>query len=647
MPDILSVTKKAAVVKHAGKLVAVAASSGAALVTIFSALYSYGMIGNTESHQSIGNLGAAWVGLRPSVDTAASIGDTVHYAATVTDRNGSILVGARPTWTTGDSTVAIVRPDGSVIARGPGKTVVSVVVGKLVAHSRILVQQRVATVEVAVGGGDSVVTIPEGSHLQLKARALDARGYRIAGVVPSWHIDDSTVAAVDTAGALTGRNAGRTVVTAKVDAVSGRAGVSVVTPASAIALVAGSSQRAVAGMALPQAVVVRATNRRGAPAAGKLVTFRLTDGQGSVEPTTVRTDADGRARATWTLGAYPGRQWLFASVENVDSALTVVAEADPVASNTRVAVLADQLTGRAGEALADSIGIRVTDSIGRILPDVPVRWVAVDGTVETQSSRTDSLGVARAQWKLARRTGTQRARAQVGSGPGSRDIPAITVTATALAGAPAAVVVESGDNQRAAAGADLPRPIVVRVVDATGNGVSGAKLDLAASGGSVPDSVLRTDSLGVARTGWTLGRSAGAYTLAIHAEGVKKVIKVAAQAKPAAPANLSFDDVPGRVKGGKSAARTKRLYALVTDLYGNPVPDAKVSFSVTSGTVTPARAVSDARGRAALTWKLGAKPGEQILTGAVRATDVRGQYATEVAGREPAAKMASLKSAAR
>src|SRR6478672_2584524 len=116
MPQMPAVAKKAQWFKHAGKLVTIAASSGAALVSIFTALYSYGVIGHSESHQSIGNLGAAWVGLRPAIDTASSIGDTVHYAATVTDKSGSILVGARPTWTTGDSTVARVLPDGSVIA---------------------------------------------------------------------------------------------------------------------------------------------------------------------------------------------------------------------------------------------------------------------------------------------------------------------------------------------------------------------------------------------------------------------------------------------------------------------------------------------------------------------------------------------------
>src|SRR2546423_4141216 len=347
-------------VKHTAKLVAVTASSGAALVSIFTALYSYGVIGQAESHQSIGNIGAAWVGLRPAIDTATAISDTVHYAATVTDKNGSILVGARPTWTTGDSSIATVLQDGSVTAQGPGRTMVSVVVGKLVTHSTIVVQQRVARVEVGRASGDSLLVFPEGTQVQLVARPMDSRGFTIEGLETAWHIDDNSVASLDSAGLLTGKSAGRTSIGARIEGVAGKAGVSIVTPASAIALVAGTNQRTLAGKTLPQAVVVRATNKRGTAASGKRVTFRVGDGQGAADPASAVTDADGRARTSWTLGADPGRQILFASVENVDSALAIVAEADPVAANTRVTALVEKLSGQAGAPMSESLGIRAS-----------------------------------------------------------------------------------------------------------------------------------------------------------------------------------------------------------------------------------------------------------------------------------------------
>jgi hypothetical protein len=646
MDKLLESAKRAQWIKHTAKVVAVAASSGAALVSILTALVSYGVIGQTESHQSIGNMGAAWVGLRPAFDTATALGDTVHFAATVTDRNGSILVGARPTWTTGDPNIASVLQDGSVIARGPGRTMVSVVVGKLVAHSTVIVHQRVANVDVGRASGDSVIILPEGAQLQLRARAMDARGYPIAGLEPTWHIDDSSVAALDSTGLLTAKSAGRTMIGARVEGVADRTSVSVVTPASAIALVAGINQRAIAGKTLPQALVVRATNRHEGPAAGKKITFRLAEGQGSVDPPSAVTDADGRARATWTLGADPGRQTLFATVENVDSALAIVAEADPVASNTRVTSMVERLSGLAGLLLSDSVAVRVTDSTGRSLPDVPIRWTPIDGgSVEVASARTDSLGVASARWTLGKKTGTQRLRAQIGVGPGL-GIPPITISALALAGAPASIVAGSGDNQRAPAGAELPKTLVFRVLDVNGSGVAAAALALSPSGGILSDTALVTDSLGVARTRWTMGHSAGDYSMAVHVEGVKDLLKVVARATPASAANLAFDDVPGD-KRSRDVSKSKKLFALVTDVYGNPVPDARVTFSVKSGTVTPARAVSDAKGRAALTWKLGSKAGEQTLKGIVRGTDVTGEYVTQVGPLVPLAKPASIRSASK
>ncbi len=637
-------------VSRAGKGVAVVASTGAALVSIISALYSYGVLGKSEAHQSIGNYGAAWVRLRPTVDTAFAIGDSIHYAATVADKNGSILVGARPTWTTGDSTVASVGEDGAVVARGPGQTTVTVIVGTFVATSRLVVKQRVAGVVVSSSIGDTAINVLEGSELQLRARALDARGHGIVQAGAAWHIDDSSVAVLAPTGVLSARNAGRSVVSAKIDGKSGYLPVSVMTTATALNVVGGAAQRALAGRALPQPIVVRAVNRRGAPASGKTVTFRPAEGAGKTDPSTAVTDADGRARTSWTLADYPGRQWLSVQVENVDSAIAVVAEADPVAANTRVAAVSDDLRGRAGEAI-DSIAVRVTDSTGRVLADVPVQWTALDGgVVEAFDARTDSVGIARARWTLSRKVGEQRARVQIGIGAAGRGIAPVTLQVHAAAGAPTDMLIANGDRQRTAAGATLKKAVVVRVIDANGNGVADVPLVLSLSSGSVPDSVLNTDSVGNASIRWTMGRSASIHTLAVHVDGIKKLLKVTATAAAGSPANLSFEDAPAD-KGTRSKA--KRLYALVTDVYGNPVADAPVTFSSKSGTVVPTRAVSDAKGRVLLRWTPSSAAGEQTLNGIVRATDVKGSYVAQVgkpdtkpAASKPAASKAAASKAA-
>jgi hypothetical protein len=375
-----------------------------------------------------------------------------------------------------------------------------------------------------------------------------------------------------------------------------------------------------------------------------LVKFRLADGQGSLEPSSAITDADGRVRTVWTLGDLPGRQTLFATVERVDSALTIVAEGEPVAANTRLTVLSEKPSGNAGRELADTIAIRVSDSTGRALADVPVAWVALDGgRAQAIDARSDSLGEAHARWILGPKAGTQRLRAQVGSGHGKGAVPPVTVHATALAGVPVGLVIVSGDAQRGAAGEPLAKALVLRVVDSAGNGVADAELELSPSDGSVPDTSIHTDSLGIARVRWTLGHTAGDHSLAVHLDGMKKLLKLTAIARPAGPANLSFDDAPGE---SKSSHARKQLVALVTDAFGNPVPDARLSFSTRSGSVTPSRAVSDARGRVKVSWTLGGKPGDQSLLGSVQGTDVRGSFIVAGAGSptKTPAKTASAKS---
>jgi hypothetical protein len=620
------------------KGVALTTSSAAAIISIVGALYTYGVIGHSASHKTIGNIGAAWVRLKPVADSANAIGDTVHFAATVADKNGSILVGASPVWTTGDSTIATVSADGSVIARGPGTTSVKAVVGDIVASASVVVKQLVAGVAIVNPAGDTTVSILEGNQLQLHAHALDARGHVVPGRLAMWHIDDTTIATIGPTGILFGTKGGHGLVSANVEGASAYLPVTVVTPAADLAVVGGTGQRALAGHQLPQRIVVRAVTRKGAPATGKVVTFRLRGAQGKLDPQSAITDGDGRARTQWTLGDDPGIQTLLATVENVDSAASIDAEAEPVAANTRATPIVAALHARAGATLTDSVGVRITDSTGRVLAGVPVRWTAIDGTVQPASPRTDSAGVARAQWTLSSHTGSQRLRVFVG--PTDSRIAPSTISAIAAAGSPAKIIVVSGDRQHGTAGAALPKSIVLRVVDVAGNSAAQVPVTLAVSGGTVDDVGMTTDADGVVRIHWTMGHTSGDYGLTVTTEGVSKPAKVIAHAASSTAANLSFDDAPA-AKDARPNAR--RIIATVTDIYGNPVADAAVSFLAKDGAVSPTRAVTDDRGRVSLSWMTGGSAGEQTLRGIVRGTDVAGAFVAQIVQAGAAKPTAKVK----
>src|SRR5690606_508721 len=72
--------------------------------------------------------------------------------------------------------------------------------------------------------------------------------------------------------------------------------------ASELAVVGGDGQSGVAAQPLPQAVAVVVRAGAGQPISGAPVDFEVTSGGGSVLPASVTSDAQGEARAVWTLG---------------------------------------------------------------------------------------------------------------------------------------------------------------------------------------------------------------------------------------------------------------------------------------------------------------------------------------------------------
>ena len=162
------------------------ASTLAALTTVFSFLYSSGFIGR---HLSNG-LRASWITLNPVADTSFALGDTIHLAATITDKNGAVILGARPTWTSERPSVATVLPDGSVIVKTPGVTSILAAVDDRTARAHIFVRQRVTALR---REKDSTVSVPEGEQGTLTVWALDARGHIVRGREVAWASDDSTM----------------------------------------------------------------------------------------------------------------------------------------------------------------------------------------------------------------------------------------------------------------------------------------------------------------------------------------------------------------------------------------------------------------------------------------------------------------------
>jgi hypothetical protein len=594
-------------------------SAGAGLVSILS--YTHALKSKFEADSlAAGTLAVRWVRVTPMADTAASIGDTIQLAVTATDSRGNALLGAPTLWNSADTSVAEVDSAGTVVARGNGATSVTVTVGAKSARAQVVVRQKPVELRVM---NDSVLRMPEADRRRAKARLVDARGHEVPSYAAKWRSADASIAAVDSLGNASGIAPGRTTFTATLDGMIAQLGVEVYPVPASLTLLSGDGQRAPAGRRVAQPVTVQVVSRSGRPIPGIPVRFGPEEGAGRVEPQADSSDAQGIARASWTLGGFPGRQSLSLSAEGVANPTVVTAEAEPVAANTRVAQVSEHLEGPAGATLAEPVTVRITDTSGVAMVDVPVAWSAGDdGSIAAAEARTDSLGEARARWTLGPRSGGQRAYVQVGS---ARTVPRFAVSAIAGAGAAAKATLVGTAKYEGSVGKVLRPPVEIRVVDRAGNQVGGVAVTLLPASGTVADSIVTTDSTGLVRVHWTLGRTAGAQHLTADVEGIERAIEISARAVAAGPANLAFVTP----KPGTASRAVQSLDVDLSDAYGNPVADQAVVFSTKFGTVSPARVMTDGRGRAHTRWSPASKVGKRTLVATVKGTDVRATFVLE------------------
>jgi len=586
------------------RLIGGSISAGAALVSILSYTTSRAAEGGPAGAR------AHRLALAPAPDTVTALGDSIQLAALVTDESGAAVAGAAPTWTSTDPQVLAVDRAGTAVAVGPGVATILVHAGALETRARIVVRQRPAAVVV----DDTLLRLDEGIRARPPARVVDARGQAIVGLEPSWNSGDPAVAMVDSLGRVEAVSPGRTILTAVAGTLQTRVPLEVTPVPASITVLAGENQRSPAAAALPTALGAQVVSRSGRPVAGVPVRFEPASG-GRADPAVDTSDAQGMVQSAWTLGDTPGRQRLTISVEGVAGTPTLTAEADPVAGNAVVTLVSEELGGVAGDTLNVPVVVRLGDSLGRALADVPVGWSAADGgAMSPLAARTDSLGEARAVWRLGPRAGRQRARIQAGN---ARTLPVFVATATARPGEAVGLVVRSGAGQSGTVGSALVRPIVVRAVDRLGNGVPGARLTRAGGPGAAFDGEVTTDSGGQVKLRWTLGREPGTQRLTLRLADDTASATVTARATPGAPAALAFVSPPA-TRSAKALAAP--LMVEVTDPFGNPIPGRTISFRPSSGRVSPARVVTDPHGRAQVRWTLGPKPAKVSLAATVGGT---------------------------
>ena len=377
------------------------------------------------------------------------------------------------------------------------------------------------------------------------------------------------------------------------------------------------------------------------PAGGR-VTFGATAFDANNNPV---TSTDFQSRWQWrlddpTLGSIPLNGGEFVGGSKAGVALITVFTPNLLRDTVRLTLVGaptqlnivsgNNQTAVAGAALPQPFVVEVLSSNNSPVPNTAVTFSVLSGggggDISPRSTLTNAQGRAQAAITLGPVATVQQFRALV-----TGLAPAV-LSATAIAGAAATMVLQAGNEQSVVAGSPLPVKPAVKVADARGNPVAGVAVTFSVTGGggSVIGGDATTGTDGVATVGtWTLGTSLGTNTLTASASGLagSPVTFIATSlAGSAGILTTAGGDNQIAVAGTSVAANPS---VKVTDVIGNAVAGVSVTFEVTTGggTITGGVKTTGADGIAAVdSWTLGAKAGiNQLLA---RATGLVGSPVT-------------------
>ncbi|HEY0023860.1 MAG TPA: Ig-like domain-containing protein [Longimicrobium sp.] len=399
--------------------------------------------------------------------------------------------------------------------------------------------------------------------------------------------------------------------------------------AHAIAVIGAAARTGVAGGALGDSLAARVTDRHGNPVPGTPVVWFVAAGGGSISPAQGATDAQGIARAQWTLGTRVD------STHVAEAALSLATRAQFTATvglpfgATLAKLSGDGQNATAGTELGQPLVVRLSLPDGRTVAGATVTWVAAgnSGSVAPATAVTDHQGLARATWGLGTGAGTQTATATAGT---------LTTlfAATATAAAPAAMAALGGDGQTAHAGSATADLLAVRITDAFGNPVPGATVSWSVErgGGTAAPAQSLTDDAGVARSRWTLGTRVDSAHAAVAVLGS---LEARFTATATVPPTAVLAAVSGNGQSGPVAQQLPEPVVVELRLAdGRTIAGAPVTWSVgmNSGILNPVSTVTDAQGRVSARWTLGERTGTLTATAATPGVAAAELTATATSG---------------
>ena len=149
----------------------------------------------------------------PDTVVLTAFGQTVQLAAEVRDQIGRVMDGAPVSWSSADTTVAVVDSTGLARAVGSGAATAVARARDAAGDAHVTVMQSARSVTVS----PAEETVALGDTLRLLAEARDENGHPVEGAAFTWSSSDAAVAAVDPSGLVRGAREGTATITARAD----------------------------------------------------------------------------------------------------------------------------------------------------------------------------------------------------------------------------------------------------------------------------------------------------------------------------------------------------------------------------------------------------------------------------------------------
>jgi len=401
-------------------------------------------------------------------------------------------------------------------------------------------------------------------------------------------------------------------------------------PPAFIFALSGNHQSGVAGALLPDSLVVAVKDFYQNSVSACPVTFSVTGGDGKVNGVSqvqTTTDAHGTAWVQWRLGNQAGTE-----VHQVSAQTPSLSSASALFSAAAMADAAARISRYSGNAqrgivnrpLPEPLVVQVLDRFGNPVAQHPVRFTVTAGGGNLGgenpiSITSDGNGLAAVWFTLGTAPGDSSHRAEAAASLKNSSTPLAGSPVQFYAGGTAqpgdeiqSVELLSGANQSGTVHEWLAAPLRARVLDSTGNPLSGKTVQFriargAGRFGSSLDTLvsLVTGSSGLAETTWQLGTRAGDSTQAVQlicrdknnlpVSGSHRLIY--ANALPGAP-DIGHSTLEVESPLPADGVSEGLITATIRDTWDNPVPGQGIVL-VNSGlgaVLTPNQGYSSSAG---------------------------------------------------